>query len=117
MQFQKEKLMQHKVEALRNGYLVPAEIDEDLETAMHEHLTNVAKRAHDRATGAGRKERLTGVHALDWDALKGCRAFVKPAVLDDSAAVSQACLQRGMALTDDIAAADVFIVANATKSR
>jgi len=114
LQFQNGKLMQHKVEALRNGCLLPAEIDEDLETAMHEHLTNVAKRAHDRATGADRKERLTGVHALDWDALKGCRAFVKPAGLDDAAAVSQACLQRGMTLTDDIAAADVFIVANAT---
>jgi hypothetical protein len=54
------------------------------------------------------------VRSLDWDALKGRRAFVKPAGLDDAAgAVSQACLQRGMTLTDDIAAADVFIVANA----
>ena len=115
LQFQKEKLMQHKVEALRNGCLLPAEIDEDLQTAMHEHLTNVSKRAHDRATAADRKERLTGVHALDWDALKG-QAAVKPAGLDDAAAVSVACLQRGMTLTDDIAAADVFIVANVTNS-
>ena len=114
LQFQKEKLMQHKVEALRNGCLLPAEIDEDLETAMREHLTNVAKRAHDRATGVDRKERLTGVHALDWNALRGRHAFVRREGLDDVAAVSVACLERGMTLTDDIAAADVFVVVNVT---
>jgi hypothetical protein len=114
LQFQNGKLMQHRVEALRNGYLLPTEVDEDLEAAMREHLTNVAKRAHDRAAESNRKERMKGVRSLDWDALKGRRAFVKPAGLDDAAgAVSQACLQRGMTLTDDIAAADVFIVANA----
>ena len=114
--FQKKKLMDHKVEALRNGCLLPAEIDEDLQTAVHEHVTNVAKRARDRAAAADRKERLRGVHVLDWDALKGQAAFVKPAGLDDAAAVSVACQQRGMTITVNMAAADLFIVADVTNS-
>jgi hypothetical protein len=111
LQFQKDKLMHHRVEALRNGCLLPEEVSKDLEVAMRDHMANIDKKAHTRATAADRRERLTGVQACDWDALKGSCAFVRSAGLDTEA-VSQACRQRGINLTHDMDSADVFIVAD-----
>ena len=111
LQFQMRKLQQRKVEAFRDGALVPAEVDDNLREAVAADVAGARERAKKRATGERRLERLRKHAACNWDALRGRSAWVAVAM---GAAVAAALELRGLLTVQDPNDADVFVVEDPT---
>ena len=93
LRFQVDKLQQRKVEALRDGALVPEEVDDNLREALAAEVAGARERAKKRAATARRLEQLSRHAACDWDALRGRLAWV---AVPMDAAVTTALRERGL---------------------
>ena len=106
--FQMAKLQQRKVEAARDGALLPAEVDDSLHEAVAAELEGVQERAKKRAAAARRMARHTEGASCNWDVLRGQSVWVEDQAKD--AAVTTALELRGLRAVSDPNLADVFIV-------
>ena len=108
LEFQLAKFQQRKVEAARDGALVPAEVDDALHEALSVELEGVQERAKKRAAAARRMARHMEGASCNWDALRGQSVWVDDQVQD--AAVTAALELRGLSAVSEPNLADVFIV-------
>ena len=108
IKFQKDKLQQRKVEALRDGVLLPSEVDDALQEALAVELDRVQERAKTRAAAARRIARHCAEASCNWGALSGLAAWVE----DDanSAACASGIQLRGLRVVLDPFDGDVLVV-------
>ena len=108
IKFQKDKLQQRKVEALRDGVLLPSEVDDALQEALVVELDRVQERAKTRAAAARRIARHCAEASCNWGALSGLAAWVE----DDanSAACASGIQLRGLRVVLDPIDGDVLVV-------
>jgi hypothetical protein len=107
--FQHAKREKRKLEALRDGILLPGEVDEPLEEALAQMLADTEQRAKVHAAESRRTARLAHQAELDWSLLQG--RLVHIALDGDTAAgVATACQRQGLLIALDPAGADLFVV-------
>ena len=106
--FQHAKQEKRKLEALRDGILLPGEVDEPLQEALAQMLADTEQRAKVRAAELRRTARLAHQAELDWTVLQG--RWVHIALDGDTAGVATACQRQGLRIALDPALADLFVV-------
>jgi len=108
LEFQMGKRQQRKVEAMRDGALLPDEVDDTVREALAAELEGAQKRARKRVAAARRVARHLAGACCDWDALRGQAACAEEGAKD--AAVTTALELRGLRAVCDPSTAGVFIV-------